>query len=150
MGKKSFFLLAKSKVLLPTQRKTHLGTLFALFYGRALDELGQKCQFWAKFGCFLAKNPIFWGEGVKLLVPSYPGTNKTPFFELKALTIEAPIGAKSNFFLELRFLSTGHIISIPGAITFPVGTTPKKISVFDLLVSFRGKPQFLAVYYKHP
>ena len=32
---------------------------------------GRKCQFWAKFGCFWAKNPFFWGEGVKLLVPSY-------------------------------------------------------------------------------
>ena len=30
-AKKSLFLLEKSKVLLPTLRKTYLGTLFALF-----------------------------------------------------------------------------------------------------------------------
>ena len=32
---------------------------------------GQKCQFWAKFGRFLAKKTIFWGDGVKLLVLLY-------------------------------------------------------------------------------
>ena len=37
------FLLEKSKVLLPTQRKTHLGTLFALISGRTWDEIGKKC-----------------------------------------------------------------------------------------------------------
>ena len=52
--------------------KTHLGTLFALFFGRALDERGKKCQylaqndqkciFWTKFGRFWAKNPNFYGS----------------------------------------------------------------------------------------
>ena len=32
---------------------------------------GQKCQYSAKFGRFLAKKTIFLGDGVKLLVPSY-------------------------------------------------------------------------------
>ena len=40
---------------------------------------GQKCKFWAKFGRFWANNPIIWGEGVKLLLPSYQKTNATPF-----------------------------------------------------------------------
>ena len=65
-GQKILFLLEKSKVLLPTKRKTHLGTLFALFFGRALKKRqksqylaynGQKYIFWTKFGHFGAKNP---------------------------------------------------------------------------------------------
>merc|ERR1712209_369825 len=40
---------------------------------------GPKCQFWAKFGRFWAPNPIFWGQGVKILVPSYRDSNETPF-----------------------------------------------------------------------
>ena len=47
--------------------------------------MGQKClhlakivSFGAKFGRFLAKNPFFWGDGVKLLEPLYQATNKTP------------------------------------------------------------------------
>ena len=31
---------------------------------------GPKCQFWAKFGRFWAQNPIFGGQGVKILVRS--------------------------------------------------------------------------------
>ena len=133
--------------MLPTQRKTHMGTLFALLFGRAFDKMGKKanicpkltknayfgpilavfgpkilifmgvsksfgtnitenhldnlsalffgqafrsngpkmpifgpkCQFWANFGRFSAKNPIFWGQGVKLLVPSYRESNETAF-----------------------------------------------------------------------
>ena len=40
---------------------------------------GPKCQFLAKFGRFWAQNPIFWGQGVKILVPSYRDSNETPF-----------------------------------------------------------------------
>ena len=37
-------------------------------------------------------------------------------------------GAKSHFFVwESRFMSTGHITSTPGAITFPFGPTQRKI-----------------------
>ena len=53
-GKKSQFLLEKAKVWYPHNGKT----LFALFFGRTLDEMcqicqyldqdDQKCQFWAK------------------------------------------------------------------------------------------------------
>ena len=39
--------------------------------GPKMPLFGQKCQFWAKFGRFLAKKTIFWAVGVKLLVPSY-------------------------------------------------------------------------------
>ena len=33
----------------------------------------------AKFGHFWAQNPIFWAQGVKILVPSYQDSNETPF-----------------------------------------------------------------------
>ena len=39
----------------------------------------QKIGFWTKFGRFWAQNPIFWGQGVKILVPSYQDSNETPF-----------------------------------------------------------------------
>jgi len=35
-------------------------------------------QFWAKILPLLGQKSIFWGHGVKLLVPSYQGTNETP------------------------------------------------------------------------
>ena len=47
--------------------ENYLDNLFASFFGQALDQMGQnaniwpKCQFWAKFGHFWARNPIFWG-----------------------------------------------------------------------------------------
>ena len=47
--------------------------------GPKMPIFGQKCQFWAKFGRFWAKNPIFGGEGVNLLVPSYRESNETHF-----------------------------------------------------------------------
>ena len=59
--------------------ENHLDSLSASFFGQALDQMGLKCQFWAKFGRFWAQNPIFRGEGVKLLVPSYRDSNETPF-----------------------------------------------------------------------
>ena len=62
--------------------ENHLDNLSALFFGQALDQMGQKCRklaFWAKFGSFWAQNPIIWGQGVKILVPSYRDSNETPF-----------------------------------------------------------------------
>ena len=47
--------------------------------GPKMPIFGPKYPFWAKFDCFLAQNPIFLGEGVKLLVPSYQESNETPF-----------------------------------------------------------------------
>ena len=69
LGKKSFFLLEKSKVLLPTYWITHLCILFTLFFNQELDKMckkwqylaqnDQKCRFWTKFGHFWAKYPKF-------------------------------------------------------------------------------------------
>ena len=51
--------------------ENHLDNWFELFFGRALDQMGQKCKLWAKFG----PKSIFCGGGVKLLVYSYQGIN---------------------------------------------------------------------------
>ena len=58
----NFYWKKQKFVLVPTLRKNHLRILFALFFGQAWDEMGQKykylaqndqkCQFWAKFGRF--------------------------------------------------------------------------------------------------
>ena len=57
--------------------ENHLGTLFALFFGRVWHQMGQKCQylaqsdhrciFWAKFGLFGPKILIFLGRKQKFL-----------------------------------------------------------------------------------
>ena len=50
--------------MLPKQRKTHQGTLFALFFGRAWDQMAQndqKCIFRTKFGLFGPKILILTG-----------------------------------------------------------------------------------------
>ena len=65
--------------------ENNLDNLSALFFGQALDQVGKnadiwpKMPVWAKFGRFWAQNPIFWGQGVKILVPSYRDSNETPF-----------------------------------------------------------------------
>ena len=65
--------------------ENHLGNLSALFFGQALDQMGQKCRYLAQnasFGPNLAvfgQKSIFLGLGVQLLVPSYRESNETPF-----------------------------------------------------------------------
>ena len=60
---------------------------------------GPKCQFLAKFGRFWAKYPIFWGQGVKLLVHSYQDSNETPFCveNIDRRGSNLPLGAKMQF-----------------------------------------------------
>ena len=48
LGQNILILLEKSKVLLATKRKNHLGTLFALVFGHPWDQMGQKCQYLTK------------------------------------------------------------------------------------------------------
>ena len=69
--KDSFFTL-EIKSFVTHIRKTHLGTLFTLVFGQALDKMckkwqylaqnDQKCRFWTKFGHFWAKKPNFYGS----------------------------------------------------------------------------------------
>ena len=57
---------------------------------------GPKCQFWAKFGRFWAPNPIFWGQGVKILVPSYRDSNETPFSCWKHWSVGLKLAARGE------------------------------------------------------
>ena len=54
-GQKILFLLKKSKVLLPTKRKTHLGTLFTLFFGQHWTKCAKNGNIWPK----MTKNADF-------------------------------------------------------------------------------------------
>ena len=64
--------------------ENHLDNLSALFFGQALDQMGQKCPYLAKnpsfeqnLAVFGQKSTLRWDD-VKLLVSSYQGTNETP------------------------------------------------------------------------
>ena len=87
--------------------ENHLDNLSALFFGQAFRSngpkmpiFGPKCQFWAKFGRFWAQNPIFLGQGVKILVPSY-GIPMRHLFRVENIDqwgSNWPLGAKMCFF----------------------------------------------------
>ena len=81
-GPKILIFRAASKSFGTNITENHLDDLSILFFGQASD------QIWP----FWAQNPIFGGQGVKILVPSYRTSNETPFFVLKTLIGEAPIG----------------------------------------------------------
>ena len=48
IGPKILIPAGGTKVLVPTQRKYSQGTLFALFFGWASDQMGQKCPYLAE------------------------------------------------------------------------------------------------------
>ena len=55
--------------------ENHLDNLSALFFGQALDQMGQKCRYLAQnasfrpnLAVFGPKIHFFWGQGVKILV----------------------------------------------------------------------------------
>ena len=65
--------------------ENHLDNLSSLFFGQALDQMGQKCRylaqnasFWPNLAVFGPKSN-FLGAGSKILVPSYRESNETPF-----------------------------------------------------------------------
>ena len=121
--------------------KKHLGNLFALIFWSGIGSYGpkmpiydQKCQFWAQLGRLEAKNQFlgmeknFWYphirkpmrhlfrvENIDRYGSYWPQGTKMCNFDPKIWIF----GAKSHFFvLELRYLSTGHITSMPRATTF--------------------------------
>ena len=55
---------------------------------------------WAKFGRFWAQNPIFWAQGVKILVPSYRDSNETPFLCWKHWSVRLQLAASGKNVLE--------------------------------------------------
>ena len=124
---------------------------------------GPKCQFWAIFGRFWAQNPIFWGQGVKILVPSYRDSNETPFSCWRHWSARLQLaargenvlfwpqnldiwGQKSIFCLVIAIFVDGANDHYTRGSNFHIGTTPKKISVSELGVIFWGSPLFLAVF----
>ena len=118
----------------------------------------QICQFWAKLGCFLAKNPIFGGEGVKLLVFSYQETNKTPHLCWKHWSVRLQSAnvlfwpqnldiwvQKSIICIVIAIFVNGAYNHYNRGYNFPIRTTPKPIFHFEVGVIFRGSPLFLAL-----
>ena len=61
-GPKSLIFMGVSKSFGTNITENHLDNLFASFFGQALDQMGQKCRFWTKFGHFWAKKPNFCGS----------------------------------------------------------------------------------------
>ena len=71
-GPKILIFMGVSKSFGTNITENHFGNLSALFFGQALDQVGQKmpifgpkCQFWAKFGRFWAQKSNFLGAGSK-------------------------------------------------------------------------------------
>ena len=114
------------------------------------------------FGRFWAQNPIFWGQGLKLLVPSYQESNETPFSCWKHWSMRLQLAARGKNVLFLpknldiwgkkSFFCMVIVIFVNRAYhkytrgyNFLIRTTPKKISISEQWVIFRGSPLFLAV-----
>ena len=71
-GPKILIFMGVSKSFGTNITENHVDNFSALFFGQALDQMGQKCR-------YFAQNASFWGQGVKILVPSYRDSNETPF-----------------------------------------------------------------------
>ena len=166
---KSLIFMELSKSFGTNITKNHFGNLFALFFGQELDQVGQNANIWpkmpflAKFGHIWAQNPIFWGQGVKILVPSYRDSYETPFSCWKHWSVGLKLaaggenvlslpqnldiwGQKSIFCIVIAIFVDGANDYYTWGNNFPIGTVPKKISVSELGVIFWGSPLFLAVF----
>ena len=112
---------------------------------------------WAKFGRFWAQNPIFWAQGVKILVPSYRDSNETPFSCWKHWSVWLKLaargknvlfwpqnldiwGQKSIFCIVIAIFVNGANDHYTRGYNFPIQNTPKKKSVSELGVIFWGLP----------
>ena len=104
---------------------------------------GPKCQFWAKFGSFWAQNPIIWGQGVKILVPSYRDSNETPFSCWKHWSVRLQLaasrknvrfwpknlelwGKKPIFCIVIAIFVNGAFHQYTRGYNFPIRTTLRK------------------------
>ena len=79
-------------------RENNLGTLLALFYGWAWDQIGQKFQYLAKkksilgqIWPFMGQKSNFWGGGRKTFGTLISVVQWDTFFVLKTLIGDAPI-----------------------------------------------------------
>ena len=111
--------------------------------GPKMPIIGPKCQFCAKFGRFWAINPIFWGKGVKLLVPSYRESNETPFSCWNHWSVRLQLaargenvlfwpknldiwGQKSIFCMVIAIFVNRAYHQYTRGYNFPIRTTPKE------------------------
>ena len=80
-GPKILIFMGVSKSFGTNITENHLGNLSALFFGQALDQMGQKCRYladqkWPKMpilgqiGSFLGKKSFFLLEKSKVLLPT--------------------------------------------------------------------------------
>ena len=74
--------------------------------GPKVPIFGQKCQFWAKFGRFLAKKTIFWMDGVKILVPSYNHLGVPNNVQPSLGNIEPVLGVHATKRQKIPYLGT--------------------------------------------
>ena len=112
---------------------------------------------------FLGPKSNFWGQGVKILVPSYQDSNETPFSCWKHWSVRLQLaargenvlfwpqnldiwGQKSFFCLVIAIFVDGTNDHYTRSYNFPIGTTPKKIFVSEVGVIFWGSRLFLAVF----
>ena len=74
--------------------ENQLGNLSALFFGQALNQMGQKCPYLAENASwlFLGQKSNFLGAGSKTFGTLISGVQWDSFFVLKTLIGEAPIG----------------------------------------------------------
>ena len=131
-------------------------------YLAQIASFGPNCQFWAQFGRFWAKNPIFWGEGVIILVPTYRESNEKPFLCWKHWSVRLQSAAKGEnvlfwpqnldiwgqksifLYSDRDFCQWSKWPLYPG-LQLSHWNHPQKISVSELGVIFWGSPLFLAV-----
>ena len=150
--------------MVPTKRKNHLGNLFELFFGRALDQMNpcpyfcQKCQFWAKFGHFWAKNPFLGGMKCNVW---YPHIRELMIHLFRVENIDRcgsnwPLGTKMcNFYPKFGYLGPRVnfcmviVIFVDRAYhqyahgyNFPNQTNPKKILFLSYGSFFGALPCF--------
>ena len=78
-GPKILIFMGVSKFFGTNITEHHQDNLSSLFFGQALDQMGQKCRYLAKNASFgpnfavFGPKSFFSGYEVKLLVPSYQG-----------------------------------------------------------------------------
>ena len=129
--------------------------------------MGKNADIWPKMPdldqiwLFFGQKSIFWGDGVKLLVSSYQGTNEAPFpcwkhwpVRLKLAARDKNVqflpkiwifGAKSQFLYGNRDFCRQGISPVCPWLQLSQSDQPKRNSVSELWVIFRGSPLFLAV-----
>ena len=152
------------------KRKNHLGTLFALFFGQAWDQTGQNGRYLAKNASFGPNLAVF-GSKINFLGGGWSktfGTLITGELVRHLFRVENidrcdsnwPLGTKMCIFCPQSldiwgqksilcfgisiFVNKGYHQYTQGY-NFPILTIPKKNSISELWVIFRGSPRFLAI-----